>query len=213
MSELPRVWIAALLAASMIGCAAVKRCAYGGFGRDGWQQPDRVIEALDLRPGARVADLGAGGGYFTFRLADAVGPEGRVLAVDIDADMTRHLAERARQEGRGNVEVILARHDDPLLPEAGVDLIFTVNTYHHIEDRSAYFARAARSLAPGGRVAVIEYRPEGLFQRIFPHATLADVIRREMESAGYRLEEQHDFLDRQSFLVFWRAPASELARD
>ena len=214
MSMLPRVWITALLVASLSGCAAWKRIAYDGFfGRDGWQQPERVVEVLEIRPGARVADLGAGGGYFTFRLADAVGPDGRVYAVDVDRDMTDYLGERAREEGLDNVVVVLAQYDDPLLPEAGVDLIFTVNTYHHFKDRSAYFARAARALAPGGRVAVIDFRPEGLFQRLFPHSTSAEVIRTEMESAGYRLDAEYDFLEDQSFQVFGSGAASGAASD
>ena len=79
--------LAVLLVLLAGGCNKLKRSAYDGFGRDGWQQPDRVIEALALEPGARVADLGAGGGYFTFRLADATGPDGLVYAVDVDPGM------------------------------------------------------------------------------------------------------------------------------
>ena len=214
MKRFSRVLFTALLVLSLSGCAGFKRLAYDGFfGRDGWQQPERVVEALEIQPGAHVADLGAGGGYFTFRLADAVGTDGRVYAVDVDRDMTDYLTERAREEGRANVEVVLAPYDDPTLPEAGVDLIFTVNTYHHIQDRSAYFARAARALTPGGRVAVIDFRPEGLFQRIFPHSTSAAEIRAEMESAGYKLDAEHDFLDDQSFQVFRADAASGAASD
>src|SRR5512143_1493294 len=101
------------------GCASWKKFAYEGFGRDRWQQPERVIDALGVRPGERVADLGAGGGYFTFRLADAVGPTGRVYAVDVDPDLLAYLRERAAREGRSNVEVIEATADDPHLPADG----------------------------------------------------------------------------------------------
>lgn len=194
--------LVALLAMLASGCARAKRFAYEGFGRDGWQQPEKVIDSLGIRAGDRIADVGAGGGYFTFRLAEATGPEGRVYAVDVDRDMTEYLEERARDEGAENVEVILAQYHDPLLQEGGVDLVFTCNTYHHIQNRSDYFANVQKYLRTGGRVAIVEYVPEGWFQRIFPHSTSAEEIRREMEQAGYDLEQEHGFLSRQSFLVF-----------
>jgi ubiquinone/menaquinone biosynthesis C-methylase UbiE len=197
---------AALAVALVSGCTTLKRWAYEGFGRDRWQRPDEVIRALDIRPGAHVADLGAGGGYFTFRLAAAAGRDGRVYAVDVDPGMVDYLERRAAREGDGTVEVILAAPDDPRLPPESVDLLFTCNTYHHLEDRPAYFTRLRRSLREGGRVAVIEYDGSGLFGWLFGHATAADVIRRELESAGYRLERAYDFLPRQSFLLFAPSP-------
>ncbi len=199
-------WLRTPLAAAAIlsfasGCVAFKRCAYEGIGRDGWQQPERVIAALELRGGERIADLGSGTGYFTFRLADATGPGGRVLAVDIDSLLVDHLAERAAEEGYANVEAVLAEPDDPGLADASVDLVFTCNTFHHIQDRVAYFERLRKTLRPGGRVAIVESRP-GWTYRFFPHATPAEAIRRELEQAGYRLLAEHDWLSQQSFLVF-----------
>ena len=99
------------------GCGDIKRFSYEGFGRDGWQMPDKVIRSLKLDGGDRVADLGAGGGYFTFRLADAVGGGGKVYAADIDSNMIEHLQQRARDEGYPNVEAVRGEVDDPLLPE------------------------------------------------------------------------------------------------
>jgi predicted methyltransferase len=186
----------------MSGCGALKRCAYEGFARDAWQQPERVVADLALVPGARVADLGAGGGYFTFRLAHAVGPTGLVFAVDVDPDMVDFLAQQAAEQGFTNVRPVLAAGDDPRLPER-VDLVFTSNTYHHLENRAAYFsALRERALAPGGRVAIVEYRPEAT-----SHATARETIEREMTAAGFRLEKSFDYLERQHFLVF----ASETA--
>ena len=208
-----RIAVAAgvLACASLIlgftSCASLKKFAYEGFDRDSEQQPARVVEELHLNAGERVADLGAGGGYFTWRLADAVGPTGKVYAVDIDPDMTGYLKSTAQQRGYANVETIVASPDDPKLPEHGIDLLFTCNTYHHIENRPAYFARLKRSLAPRGRVAIIDYRPEGFFQTIFPHATATDAITREMTEAGYKLDHRYDFLSDQSFLVFVPADA------
>jgi predicted methyltransferase len=179
------------------GCGALRRCAYEGFGRDAWQQPERVVADLALAPGAHVADLGAGGGYFTFRLAHAVGPTGLVYAVDVDPDMVDFLAKQTAEQGLANVRPVLAAADDPRVPEP-VDLVFTSNTYHHLENRVAYFsALRERALAPGGRVAIVEYRPE-----VTSHATARETIEREMASAGFRLEKSFDYLERQHFLVF-----------
>jgi ubiquinone/menaquinone biosynthesis C-methylase UbiE len=191
------------LALATSACGAWKRFAYSGPGRDDWQQPERVVAALALAPGARVADLGAGGGYFTFRLADAVGPSGVVYAVDVDPDMLSYLRERAAAEKRANVVVIDAAYDDPRLPDGDVDLVLVVNTYHHLRGRIAYFGRVKRALRPGGRLAIIELAEGG-----FPagHFTSPEVIRDELEAAGYALAAQHDFLERQSFLVFTPSP-------
>jgi len=187
------------------GCGALKRCAYSGLGRDDWQQPEKVMAALAVEPGDHVADLGAGGGYFTFRLAEAVGPEGRVYAIDVDPDMTGHLRERAEDEGTPQVVVIDAVPDDPRIPEGGADLVLVTNTYHHLEDRVAYFARLRERLRAGGRVAIIEPTGEG---GGFPagHATGPDAIRDELAEAGYRLDERHAFLERQSFQIFSAEP-------
>lgn len=193
---------AVLVAATLAGCTTLKRWAYEGIGRDRWQRPDEVIRALAIPAGAQVADLGAGGGYFTFRLAAAAGPTGRVYAVDIDPGMVDYLRERAAREGARTVEPVLATADDARLPAASVDLLFTCNTYHHLTDRAAYFTRLRPVLRTGGRIAIVEYDGRGLFGRLFGHATPADEIRREMAAAGYRLVDAHDFLPRQSFLVF-----------
>lgn len=199
----PAVALALISLASLaLACTQLKRCTYEGWGRDGWQQPDRVVETLSLKPGARVADLGAGGGYFTFRLARAVGPTGRVYAVDVDADMNEYVAGRAKAEGLANVEVILAEPADPKLPEEGVDLLFTCNTYHHLEHRARYFEAVRERLRPHGRVAILEYADSPSW--FLPsHTTSAETIRSEMEAAGFRVEENHEFLlPRQHFLVF-----------
>ena len=189
---------AALLAA---GCARLKQCAYEGFSRDQWQQPDKVVAALNLKPGNTVADLGSGGGYFTFRLAQAVAPSGKVYAVDVDRDMIALVAERARKEAPAIVETIVAKPNDPALPGT-VDLVFTSNTYHHIDDRVAYFTNLRKYLRPGGRVAIIDFDRRAWIEGLLRHYTPSEFIQREMEQAGYVLQKNNDFLDRQSFLIF-----------
>ena len=140
----------------IVGCARFKQCAYEGFSRDDWQQPEKVIAALHLQPGNLVADLGSGGGYFTFRLAKTVAPTGKVYAVDTDQDMVALVAERAKKEAPSLIEVILAKPDDPVLPAAGVDMIFTSNTYHHLDNRVTYFSNLRKYLRPGGKIVIIE---------------------------------------------------------
>lgn len=180
----------------------LKLWIYEGGGRDAWQKPDEVMAALAIAPGARVADIGAGGGYFTLRFASAAGASGKVYAVDIDEELLRRLGERAQSEGLTNVEAVLAAPDDPKLPAGGVDLIFLCNTYHHLDNHTDYFRRVRAALAPGGRIAIVELRGEGWLGRFFRHSTRRDVLRSEMEAAGYKLEQQFDFLSRQHFLTF-----------
>jgi arsenite methyltransferase len=208
MPRNPRHFLKFVLALCLLagGCAHLKQCAYEGIGRDDWQQPQKVIAALKIQPSAVVADLGSGSGYFTFRLAEAVGAGGKVYAVDVDPDMIELVAKAAKDKGQSNIETILAKPKNPLLPKAGVDLIFTSNTYHHIDDRVAYFANLRQFLRPGGRVAIIEFDRRGWLQGLLRHYTPSEFIQREMEQAGYRLQENFDFLDRQSFLIF--APKS-----
>jgi len=156
--------------------------------------------------GDRVADLGSGGGYFTFLLADAVGPTGRVYAIDVAEDMNERLAGIAAERGYGQVETVLAEPDDARIPSGGVDLVFTSNTYHHIDDREAYFRKLSESLREGGRLAVIDYKEEGFIQGLLGHSTDDSLIQTELESAGYELVAQHDFIEKQHFLIFVPGP-------
>jgi cyclopropane fatty-acyl-phospholipid synthase-like methyltransferase len=168
--------------------------------RDAWQKPHAVLQALALKPDAVVADLGAGTGYFSARLANML-PKATVYAVDVEPEMVKYLGERAKREGLKNLKPVAARADDAGLP-AKVDLVLLVDVYHHIEAREGYFRRLAASLRPGARVAVIDFRldsPEGppKASRIAP-----EQVKAELSRAGYALAEEHGFLPRQYFLVF-----------
>ncbi|MGH7231471.1 MAG: class I SAM-dependent methyltransferase [Nitrospiraceae bacterium] len=193
-------FLALLLA--LTGCAQVALEQMNDPSRDAWQQPKAVIDALAITPGERVADLGAGGGYFTFLLAKAVGPHGKIYAVDVEDTALRMIDTQAKAREADNVELVLATPNDPRLPPSGVDLIFTCNTYHHLHDRIAYFTSLAPHLRPEGRIAILDYKEGGWLGSLFGHATSKETVRREMESAGYRLVNDIDFLAKQHFQVF-----------
>lgn len=168
--------------------------------RDQWQKPHEVIQALRLAPDAAVADIGAGTGYFAARLAH-MAPKGRVFAVDIEPDMVRYLAERAQREKVPNLQAVLGKPDDPRLPEK-VDRVLLVDTYHHIDDRVAYFRRLREQLKPGGEVAIVDFTLESPVGPPPAARVAAQPVRAEMQRAGYALAAQHTFLPHQYFLVF-----------
>ncbi len=166
--------------------------------RDAWQMPDRVIASLGLKPGAIVADIGSGTGYFSVRLAKAAA---KVYGCDIEAGMTKYLHDRAAKEGLANVVAVQASAESPNLPEP-VDVVLIVDTYHHIGNREAYFRGLQKSLKPGGRVAIIDFKvdsPEGPPKEFrFSRKQFES----EMGKAGYKLAASFDFLPRQQFLIF-----------
>ncbi len=171
--------------------------------RDAYQKPEEVVKALALRPGEVVADIGSGPGYFTLRLARAVGESGRVYAVDINPDMVRYLNRRVRDAGLHNVVSVLSEPDDPLLPDASVDCFLIVDTWHHIGNPAHYLALLKRMLKPGGRIVQIDFQKREL--PVGPPVSMKiareDLVR-EMEAAGFRLTAEHTFLPYQYFLVF-----------
>jgi ubiquinone/menaquinone biosynthesis C-methylase UbiE len=202
----PADWLAmGLLIPLLAGCSVLSRLDYSHIlSRQGWQRSDRVIETLELQPGDRVADLGSGDGYFSFPLADAVGPGGRVYAVDIDEEKIRALRLEVAERGYRNIEVILAEPDDPGLPDGGIDLVFLCNAYHHFGERVAYFTRLQRDLAPGARLAVVDGKSEGAATFFLPdgHWLPPGELVAELEVAGYRHTNAYNFLPLQSFDLF-----------
>jgi ubiquinone/menaquinone biosynthesis C-methylase UbiE len=171
--------------------------------RDAYQKPHDVITALELKPGEVIADIGAGSGYFTFRLARHLGDAGRVYAVDVSPDMILHLNRRIRDLKLKNVSTILAAPDDPLLAEASVDRFLICDTWHHIENRARYLALLMKMLKPGGQVIMIDFKkaetPVGPPQEM---RIDRDELLGEMEANGFRLATEHTFLPYQYFLVF-----------
>ena len=193
------------LALALVGCNGLGRLDWTTLGRASWQRPTDVVRTLEIRPGDRVADVGAGEGFFVPYLADAVGREGRVYVVEVDAEQTEGLEARFRDE-RDNVEIVLGRLDDPELPDGSIDLILIVNTYHHIDERPDYFRRLQRDLSPRGRVAILE--PDGELTGILSlfqhggHTSIASEVVQEMDEAGFRQDASYDFLPVQIFEVF-----------
>lgn len=166
--------------------------------RDAWQMPDRVIQTLALKPGSLVADIGAGTGYFSMRLAKSAG---KVYAVDIEPAMIEHVKKRAEADKATNVVAVLAGADRTNLPEP-VDVVLIVDTYHHIPNRVAYFTDLKKLLKPGGRIAIVDFKkdsPEGPPPEF---RFTADQITGEIGQAGYKLVASHDFLPRQLFAIY-----------
>lgn len=174
--------------------------------RDQYQKPRQVIEALNLKPGLAVADLGSGSGYFTRRFIEAVKETGKVYAVDVEPEMLKYAEESVVHMHRSyTAEFILARPDNPKLPYGSIDLLFLCNTYHHLEDRSKYFSDTKSSLKPGGRVAIIDfYHDERSGKLDFPkrHLVPRETVIAELTEAGYTLVREHHFLPKQYFLEF-----------
>jgi len=170
--------------------------------RAAWQRPEQVVEALGLKGNELVADVGAGSGYFTFRFAAAL-PAGRVVAIDIEPEMIRHVHHRAVSSGVSNVEAVLASPDDPSLPD-DADLVFICDVLHHVRGKREWMEKLVSSMKGGARLALVEFKegelPAG------PPASLK-ISREEMiglaTSAGLQLKgELPELLPYQTFFVF-----------
>ena len=168
--------------------------------RDAWQKPHEVIQALALKPDAVVADIGAGTGYFAARLANML-PKGTVYAEDIEPDMVTYLGERARRDKLPNLLAVAGTPGDPRLP-GKVDLALLVDVYHHIEQRERFFSQLRAALKPGGRVAVIDFRPDAPNGPPQAMRLPAETVKQEMAKAGYTVQAEHAFLPQQYFVVF-----------
>jgi len=147
--------------------------------RDAWQQPDRIVAELALTPAMTVADIGAGTGYFTVRLARAV-PQGQVIATDLEPDMIRFLDERAVREGLTNIRAVATPADDPQLAPGSVDRILVADVWHHVDGRIAYARKLADALRPGGTITIVDFKldatrgPPAKF-RLAPDAVIAEL--------------------------------------
>lgn len=176
-----------------------------GPDRDEWQQPDRVMDALGIADGSHVADLGAGGGWFTMRLAIRVGPNGLVYAEDIQREMIESIHRRVDREALRNVRTILGDPNDPHLPP-DLQAILIVDTFTQFRDPVSVLRNAVKALGPAGRLGIVDFKPDGsggpgpaLEERIAPEAVEAAATQ-----AGLKLYSRETFLRYQYLLVFTR---------
>lgn len=161
-----------------------------------------ILEKLPLSPASRVADLGAGTGYYTFRIAASV-PQGKVYAVDIQDEFIRRLKERKAATSSQNVEVIKGSEQSPRLPEASLDLILMVDVYHELQYPEEMLRAMHRALKPSGKLLLIEYKAEDPSVAIKPlHKMTAAQVRLELEANGFKLTEHDNSLPIQHYLLF-----------
>jgi ubiquinone/menaquinone biosynthesis C-methylase UbiE len=174
--------------------------------RDAWQKPDEVVALMKIAPGMAVGDVGAGTGYFTGRLARAVGDNGSVVAVDTEVDMVNYVRARASRESWRGVEARVTTADDPSFAPASVDRILIVDVWHHVANRLPYAAKLAAALKPGGAVFVVDFTmdsPEGPSKE---HRLLPEAIVPEFKSAGLIAEVANESLPYHYIVVARKAP-------
>ena len=172
-------------------------------GRDADERSDDLVKSLEIREGARVADIGAGTGYFTWRLARHAGPTGKVIAVDIQQSMLDLAAETVKQHGLVNVDYVLGKATDPKLTERSLDLVFIAYSYHEFSEPETIMDAIRRSLKPGGRLVIVEYAKESKQAPASSlHKMSFDEIRSEIEPIGFDLDRILGFLPMQHGLIF-----------
>jgi ubiquinone/menaquinone biosynthesis C-methylase UbiE len=177
--------------------------------REEEERPDQMLDSLKIKPGDVVADVGAGVGYTSLRLSRRVGPEGKVLATDIQPEMIRMLRANMRTFGVKNVVPLLATQTDTKLPEGKVDLVIMVDVYHECSEPEALLQGIRKALKPGGRLVLVEYKAEDPDVPIKPeHKMSTAQARKEVEPQGFAFKEVLDFLPWQHILIFER-PADD----
>jgi len=169
--------------------------------RDGWQKPDQVVEALALPEGSVLADIGAGTGYFTVRLAKRY-PSSKIIAVDIEPDMVAYVSNRAKAAGLKNVETCLTFADKPVTLPEKADVIFIADTYHHIPNRDEYFLQLRQSLKPDGELVIIDFKLESPEGPPIEHRIQPQDVTEELKEAGFEQKKSIEILPYQYFLVF-----------
>lgn len=175
--------------------------------RDAWQKPSALVDALRLRPGMKVAEIGAGTGYLMRYLAAAVGSYGSVFLVEIEPNLVAHMRDRAEREGAGHVVPILGSRDNPRLPAGVADVILFLDSYHHVDDRVEYMRRLQRALKSDGRIVIVDWRKEELpIGPPLDHKLDRRHVTDEMQKAGYALRATPLELPYHYVLEFERSP-------
>jgi len=167
------------------------------------EDPDRMLASLEIKPGSVVADIGAGVGYHTWRLAEIVGPSGKVIAEDIQEGMIALLKKNVSDRKLKNVDIILGTPADPRLPGDSVDLVLMVDVYHEFSDPVTMMSRIRASLKPAGRVVLVEFRKEDPKVPIqLLHKMSVQDVRSELEPLGFKFQRTLEFLPWQHIIFF-----------
>jgi len=167
------------------------------------EQPDRMLASLEIKKGSVVADVGAGVGYHVWRLAEIVGPTGRVIAEDIQEEMLRRLSRNIEQRKLQNVDIVLGTPTNPKLPEKAVDLVLMVDVYHEFADPISMMTHIKKALKPDGRLVLVEFRKEDPQVPIQPlHKMSVEQVRSELESMGFKFQKVIGFLPWQHIIIF-----------
>jgi len=182
-----------------------------GVGGAGWlerperedeEAPSKALDALDLKPGMIVADIGAGSGYYSSRIAKRVGPAGRVYATDIQPGMIALLDRRIKSEGLTNVTTVLGGMDDPRLPPKAIDLAIMVDVYHELQEPQTFLQRLKETFKPGGRLVLLEFRKEDPKVPILEvHKMSVAEVKQELEAEGFVLDTVIEVLPWQHIIV------------
>lgn len=203
--RLPVSILLAVVLATTVCAAAEKK----GESRDTWQQPDRVVKDLGLKPGEVVADIGCGSGYFTFRLAKAVGADGKVYAEDISDKALKSLKDRVERDKLTNIAVVKGDATDIKIPAAACDAAAVINVVHHVpkEKRLGLMKDVVRAVKPGGRLFLIDWRMDAKTKHDLKNRIPKDELLALGKDAGLVLETEFDYLVNQVFFRFTKPPA------
>jgi len=177
--------------------------------RERWQKVPEIFALMAVAPGGAVADVGAGNGFFTVRLADAVGASGLVYAVDISDGVLRSLRERVERDGRHNVKVVSGETDDPRLPDTSVDAVLINNAYHEMDAHQAMLGHLWKALRPGGRLVIVDQiegsrRDADRGRQTARHEIAPGLVRADLEAAGFEIVATEDpFIERGGGDLWW----------
>jgi arsenite methyltransferase len=166
-------------------------------------KPHEVINSLGIKPGEMIADIGSGGGYYTFEFAKKVGDTGKAYALDTEQVFLDYISEEIKKQAITNVEAVLIKNDEIGLADSSIDLMFLRNVYHHLPEPIKYFGRIKKYLKPHGRIAIIDYKKHrfNLFLRGKHYAPESEIVN-TMTRCGYSISKKFDFLPEQSFVIF-----------
>jgi ubiquinone/menaquinone biosynthesis C-methylase UbiE len=190
--------------ALILSAALITGIAWPQSDRDKWQQPEKIMDKVGLRPGMVIGEVGAGTGYFTFKMAARVGPQGKIYANDIDRSALKELEEQAERDGVRNIEIIVGGEKDPRLPD-DLEMVFMVYVLHDVRKQALLLENIKPSLAPGATLVIVEGDTEYYDDS---HFLNPDEVEQLLKAAGYELVTLETFLPRDNLFVY-RLPEAQ----